>query len=215
MSRHGCVNSIGVFIVILLCMGATAMGDQLSLDLAASGDLDAKLQGLSFYATLEGNGTVEGTVSCGDKRISLASGSDVIGVGVYDILNLETKGWILASAAGVTANEQAFIIRSIAYILRQDVTPLKVGDLLEGVHQTIIQIGEVVETYRGSFSGTLTGGLSTTSSSGLLQLVGSGRFTFSGESISSTCDERFPSSIPLDDPDLPAEFLDTISETFL
>ena len=214
MSRTGCVNYLGLLIAILLFVGGVGWGTPLSLHLDAVGGLDAKLVGLAFSATLEGEGLLDGTAPCSDGVVCLTATSDVTGLGVYDILNLETKAWILALASGVTSTGHAFSIRSLAYISRQDAVPLKIGDLFEGMHQTVIRIGDVVEIYRGSFSGTLTGGLSTTGSDGLLRLVGGGQFTLSGERILADCSAGFPASIPLDDPDLSAEFLNAIEEAF-
>lgn len=215
MSQYGCVRFLGVLVAVLLVVGGIAVGDSLVLRLDASGGLNAKLLGLAFSATLEGDGVVDGTASCEGGEVCLSATSVVMGVGVYDILNLETKGWVLASAAGVTSAGQLFGIQSVAYVSRQDETPLQIGDLFEGVHHTKVTIGASSQTYQGSFSGTITGGLSTNGPDGLLQLVGSGCFTLIGESVPADCNTEIPPSICLDDPDLSADFLLAIERAFL
>ncbi|TFH11219.1 MAG: hypothetical protein E4H08_01865 [Candidatus Atribacteria bacterium] len=214
MSRYGWVGCVSYAMVLVFAVTGVAASDDLSLDLDASGFLDARLCGLAFSATIEGEGFVAGTADCGDEQISLASESTVYGVGFYNILSQGAKAWLLSVASGMSSDEQDFSVRSLAFIARQTLTPLKSGDIFEGVHHTVIQMGGMVHIYWGRFSGTLAGGISLAGTGGGLQLTGSGVFHLSGERIEGACAADLPTSIPLDDPELPADFLRAIAEAF-
>jgi hypothetical protein len=213
MSRYGWVCVSYLMVVLFVVAGATASED-LSFDLDASGVLGARLHGFAFCATIEGEGLVSGTVPCGVDQVYLASTSTVTGVGFYNLLDLGAKAWLLSETSGTTQDQVGFSIRSLAYITRQTLTPLKAGDIFEGVHHTAIQIGDTLDIYWGCFSGTLSGGLSATGAEGILQLTGSGCFHLSGERIDGAGASDLPTSIPLDDPDLPVDFLRAIEEAF-
>jgi hypothetical protein len=127
---------------------------------------------------------------------------------------LISKGWIVLSATGQTAYGQPINIRSLFYALHQGLLPLQSGDLFEGVHHTVIQIGEFVEVYWGEFAGTLVGRLVPSGIEGTIRLSGSGDFHLSGERVLEASPSDFPITIPLEDPDLPAAFLQAIAGFF-
>lgn len=98
--------------------------------------------------------------------------------------------------------------------MRQSLIPLKAGDLFEGVHHTVVRIGESVNVYRGEFFGTLVGRLAPAETKGTIRLTGTGSFYLTGVRVSEAGPTDYPETIPLADPDLLDVFLETIDEFF-
>ena len=216
MIGHGCVRSLTIAVAMFLVLATSIpmLADDLFINIDANGNVDAQLHGLEISATITGDVDIVGYISHGESTVWFSTEGSVNGVGFRSILTLISKGWILLSTTGQTANEEPIGIRSLLYAVRQSLIPLKANDLFEGVHHTVILIGESVNVYWGEFAGTLMGGLAPAEIEGTIRLSGSGSFYLSGEWIPNESPTYYPGTIPLDDPDLPAAFLQTIEEFF-
>ena len=201
-------------IFLVLAVARCAIAENLSINLDVAGILDAQFHGLEISATIEGEIGLVGDIPHGESKVWFSADGSVNGVGFRDILTLINKGWILLSATGKAADGEPIDIRSLLYALRQSLIPLKAGDLLEGVHHTVIQIGESVAVCWGEFAGTLVGGLAPAETEGTIRLSGTGSFHLTGKLVPEADSADYPETIPLDDPDLPAAFLQTIEEFF-
>ena len=204
----------GAVLIIAIAVTHLAATQNLSINLDASGGLDAQFYGLEISASITGDVSVVGDVPCAAGSVWFSSEGRAYGVGFRSILSLISKGWILFSATGRTADEETILVRSLIYANRQSLIPLQAGDLFEGVHHTVIRIGGAVAVYWGEFAGTLVGGLAPAETSGTIRLTGSGSFHLTGERISDADPTDLFEAIPLDDPDLPDVFLQTIDDFF-
>ena len=216
MSGHTCekLSMITMAMLCVLVASVPTVAESLSINIDVDGDLDAQLHGLMFSATIEGDVDLVGNVPCDEDMIWFSAAGSIFGVGFYSLLELTTNGWILMKVYGSTADERAIDIRSLLYSSRQNVIPLKAGDLFEGVHHTVIQIGESADVYWGEFSGTLVGGLAPAETEGTIRLTGRGSFYLAGERVPGASSVNFPETIPLDDPDLPDAYLQIINRFF-
>ncbi|MEE8594035.1 MAG: hypothetical protein V3T03_07910 [Candidatus Bipolaricaulota bacterium] len=217
MKRIGWVVRFQVFagvILPVLAVTCCAIAENLSINLDVAGSLDAQFRGLDITATIVGEIGLVGDIPHGESAVWLSTEGSIDGVGHRSILTLISKGWILMTAAGQTADGESIDIRSLLYAVRQSLIPLKAGDLFEGVHHTVIQIGESVAVYWGEFAGTLVGGLAPAEIEGTIRLSGTGSFHLTGKLAPEADSADYPETIPLDDPDLPAAFLQTIEEFF-
>ena len=216
MSGYGCVKFLPIVIVILLVLAASGdvIAEDLSIHLDVGGGLDAWLDALSFCATIDGNVNLVGDVPCEDGMIWISATGSIIGTGFYNLLELMTTGWVLMTAIGRTEGEDVVVFRSLLYASSQSSIPLRAGDLFEGVHHTVIQIGKSVSVYWGEFAGTLVGGLAPAETEGTIRLAGSGNFLLSGERETEASSTDYSSTIPLDDPNLTQAFLQTIAAFF-
>lgn len=203
-----------VVILLVLAVACCVMAENLSINLDVVGSLDAQFHGLEISATIAGDIDLVGNIPYGESAVWFSADGSVNGVGFRDILTLISKGWILLSATGETADGEPIDIRSLLYALRQSLIPLKAGDLFEGVHHTVIQTGESVAVYWGEFAGTLVGGLAPAETEGTIRLSGTGSFHLTGKLVPEADSADYPETIPLDDPDLPEAFLQTIEEFF-
>ncbi|MFC2078413.1 hypothetical protein ACFLSZ_00365 [Candidatus Bipolaricaulota bacterium] len=212
MDKYGYVRSrmSAVAMLFFLLTSPCVVAADLFINIDAAGSLDARFHGLDILATIAGEGALVGDVSRGGSSIWLSASGVVAGVGHRNILSLVTKGWIVMSAFGATEDSEPVTIRCLLYASRQRLIPLQADDLIEGVHHTVIQVGESISVYWGEFAGTLAGGLAPTETSGTIRLSGSGSFYLSGEWVSDASCDAFSDAIPLDDPDLPATFLQII-----
>ncbi len=201
-------------ILLVLAVACCAMAENLFINIDVAGSLDAQFHGLEISATIEGKVGLVGDISHGESTVWFSTEGSVNGVGFRSILTLISKGWILMTAAGQTADGEAIDIRSLLYAVRQSLIPLKAGDLLGGVHHTVIQIGEFADVYWGEFAGTLVGGLAPAETEGTIRLSGTGSFHLTGKLVPEGDSADYPETIPLNDPDLPAAFLQTIEEFF-
>ncbi|MFC2105483.1 hypothetical protein ACFLS0_01880 [Candidatus Bipolaricaulota bacterium] len=216
MRRIGCVRFqvfAGVILLILTVVHCT-MAENLSINLDVAGNLDAQFHGLEISATIAGEVSLVGDIPHERSTIWFSAAGAIDGMGFRSILTLINKGWFLLSATGKTADGEPIDIRSLLYALRESLIPLKAGDLFEGVHHSVIQIGESINVYWGEFAGTLVGGLAPAETEGTLRLAGTGSFYLSGKWVPDASPADFLGTIPLDDPDLPAAFLQTIDEFF-
>ena len=216
MSRHGCVRFqvLATAILLMLAVAPCAIANILSINIDASGNIDAKFHGLKISASIVGDAGLVGDISYRESTVWFSAEGSAYGEGFYDILVLTSMGWIVLSATGQTVDGEPIIIRTLLYALRQGVIPLKAGDLFEGVHHTVIQINESINIYGGKFTGTLEGGLAPAETEGILRLSGRGSFHLLGEWIPEAHSNDYPGSIPLDDPDLSEEFLRIIDGFF-
>jgi len=199
---------------LFLTISVSAVAKTLSINIDASGNIDAKFHGLKISASIVGDAGLVGDISYGESTVWFSAEGSAYGEGFHDILVLTSKGWIVLSATGQTADGEAIVIRALLYALRQSVIPLKADDLFEGVHHTVIQINESINVYGGEFTGTLAGGLAPAETEGILRLSGRGSFHLMGEWIPEAVSDDYPGNIPLDDPDLSEAFLQTIDEFF-
>jgi len=190
------------------------MAENLSINLDVVGRLDAQFHGLEISATITGDIGLVGNIPYGESAAWFSADGSVNGVGFRSILTLISKGWILMTAVGHTADGEPIDIRSLLYALRQSLIPLKAGDLFEGVHHTVIQIGESINVYWGEFAGTLVGGLAPAETEGTIRLSGTGSFHLTGKLVPEAGCADYPGTIPLDDPDLPEGFLQAVKEIF-
>ena len=216
MSGHGCVRSLTIAVAMFLVLATSIpiVAEDLFINIDADGNLDAQLHGLEISATITGDVGIVGYIPYGESTVWFSTEGSANGVGFRSILTLTSKGWILLSATGETPDEESIDMRSLLYAMRQSLIPLKAGDLFEGVHHTVIRIGESVNVYWGQFAGTLVGGLAPAEIEGTIRLSGSGSFYLSGKRIPNASPTGCPGTIPLDDPDLPAAFLQAIQEFF-
>lgn len=201
-------------ILLILAVAHCAMAENLFINIDVAGSLDARFRGLEISATITGDVGLVGNISRGEFTAWFSTEGSVNGVGFRSILTLISKGWILLSATGQTANEESIDIRSLLYALRQSLIPLKAGDLFEGVHHTVVRTGGSVAVYWGEFAGTLVGGLAPAEIEGTIRLSGTGSFHLTGKLVPEADFADYPGTIPLDDPDLPEGFLQTIEEFF-
>ena len=201
-------------ILLILVVAHCAMAENLSINLDVAGSLDAQFHGLEISATIAGEVSLVGDIPYERSTIWFSAAGTIDGMGFRSILTLINKGWILLSATGKTADGEPIDIRSMLYALRQSLIPLKAGDLFEGVHHTVIQIGESINVYWGEFAGTLAGGLALAETEGTIRLSGTGNFHLAGEWVPEADATDYPGTIPLDDPDLASAFLQTIGEFF-
>ena len=216
MRRIGCVGFqvfAGVILLILTVAHCT-MAENLFINIDALGSLDAMFHGLNISATLTGDVGLSGDIPYGESTVWFSAEGSAYGVGFRDILVFTSKGWIVLSATGQTADGEPIVIRTLLYTLRQSLIPLKADDLFEGVHHTVIQINESVNAYWGEFAGTLAGGLAPAETEGTIRLAGNGSFCLSGRQVPEARPDDFPSTIPLDDPDLTEAFLQTVHSFF-
>lgn len=216
MSKHGGARFLLIVIAILVALATSVpmVAESLSINLDVNGGIDAWLHGLEILASIQGEVALVGDVMCDEGIVWLSATGIITGAGFYSILELMTRGWILMAAAGQTNRGESIVLRSLLYAAWQNLIPLQVGDLFKGVHHTVIQIGEFLEVYWGEFAGTLEGGLAPAETEGTIQLAGSGNFHLLGEQVLEASPAIVPKNIPLDDPDLPAAFLQAIGEFF-
>ena len=118
-------------ILLVLAVARCAMAENLSINLDVAGSLDAQFHGLEISATIAGEVGLVGDISHGESTVWFSTEGSVNGVGFRSILTLISKGWILMTAAGQTADGESIDIRSLLYALRQSLIPLKAGDLLD------------------------------------------------------------------------------------
>ena len=208
------VQVLSGVILLILAVAHCAMAENLFINIDVAGSLDARFHGLELFATITGDVGLVGDISHGESTAWFSTEGSVNGVGFRSILTLISKGWILLSATGQTANKESIDIRSLLYAVRQSLIPLKAGDLFEGVHHTVIRIGGSVAVYWGEFAGTLVGGLAPAEIEGTIRLSGIGSFHLTGKLVPEADSADYPGTIPLDDPDLPEGFLQTIEEFF-
>jgi len=201
-------------ILLVLAVACCVMAENLSINLDVVGRLDAQFHGLEISATITGDIGLVGNIPYGESAAWFSADGSVNGVGFRSILTLISKGWILMTAVGHTADGEPIDIRSLLYALRQSLIPLKAGDLFEGVHHTVIQIGESINVYWGEFAGTLVGGLAPAETEGTIRLSGTGSFHLTGKLVPEAGCADYPGTIPLDDPDLPEGFLQAVKEIF-
>lgn len=216
MRRIGCVR-FQVFagvILLILTVARCVMAEDLSINLDVAGNLDAQFHGLEISATLTGEVGLVGDLPYEESTVWFSTEGSINGVGHRSILTLINKGWILMTAAGHAADGEPIDIRSLLYALRESLIPLKAGDLFEGVHHTVIQIGESIDVYWGEFAGTLAGGLAPAETEGTIRLSGTGSFHLIGKLVPEADSADYPGTIPLDDPDLPEGFIQTVGEFF-
>lgn len=204
---------IAVMWFLMAVSGFTVAGD-LSIHLDVIGGIDAWLDGLSFSATIDGDVELGGDVPREDDMVWISATGSITGKGFYNPLELMTGGWILMTAVGQTGSGESVVFRSLLYTSRHSLVPLQAGDLFESIHHTVIQIGSVADVYWGEFTGTVTGGLAPTETEGTIRLEGRGNFSLSGERIPEASSTNYPSTIPLNDPNLTEAFLQTISAFF-
>ena len=216
MIRHGCVRSltIAVAMFLVLTTSVSTVAENLFVNIDASGILDAMFHGLKISATITGDVGLSGDIPYGESTVWFSAEGSAYGVGFRDILVSTSKGWIVLSATGQTADGEPIVIRTLLYTLRQSLIPLKADDLFEGVHHTVIQINESVNAYWGEFAGTLAGGLAPAETEGTIRLAGNGSFYLSGRQVPEARPDDFPSTIPLDDPNLTEAFLQTVDSFF-
>jgi len=91
---------------------------------------------------------------------------------------------------------------------------LQAGDSFEGVHHTVVQIGDLVTVYGGGFDLAVSGGLAPSITEGTIRLAGSGYFNVIGKQLDGANPMDYCISIPLDDPILTEDFLDSIVAFF-
>jgi len=216
MSGHTCkkLSMITMAMLCVLVASVPTIAESLSINLDVDGGLDAQLHGLMFSATIEGEVDLVGKVPCNDSIIWLPATGSIVGVGYYSILELVTRGWFLMTVSGQTEGGESVILRSLLFASRQRLVPLPAGDLFEGVHHTVIQIGESADVYWGEFSGTLAGGLAPAETDGTIRLTGRGSFYLAGERVPEANRVGYPDTIPLDDPNLPEGFLQALDAFF-
>jgi len=216
MSRHGCVRfqAFATAILLILAVSHCAIAESLFINIEATGRLDAKFHSLKISASIVGDVGLVGNISYGESTVWFSAKGRAYGTGSRDILVLTSKGWIVLHATGQTADGETIVIRMLLYALRQSLIPLKADDLFEGVHHTVIQTNESINVYEGEFAGTLTGGLAPADIEGTIRLSGRASFNLIGEWIPEALSDDYPGSIPLDDPDLSEDFLQTIDEFF-
>jgi len=198
----------------VLTTSVPTVAENLFINIDVDGSLDAQIHDLEISATIAGSVGLVGDIPHGESTVWFSTEGSVDGVGFRSILTLISKGWILMTAAGETAAGESLDIRSLLYAMRQSLIPLKAGDLLEGVHHTVVRIGESVNVYRGEFFGTLVGRLAPAETKGTIRLTGTGSFYLTGVRVSEAGPTDYPETIPLNDPDLPDVFLETIDEFF-
>ena len=199
---------------LVLATSVSTVAENLFVNIDASGSLDAMFHGLKISATITGDVGLSGDIPYGESTVWFSAEGNAYGVGFRDILVLTSKGWIVLSATGQTADGEPVVIRTLLYTQRQSLIPLKADDLFEGVHHTVIQINESVNAYWGEFAGTLAGGLAPAETEGTIRLAGNGSFHLSGERVPEASSAGYSGSIPLDDPDLPETFLQAIDAFF-
>lgn len=212
MDREQLTIIVGMLVLMMAFISATA--GNLALHLQVDGGLDARLDGLLFSATIDGNLDLVGDVPCDDGVVWISAMGSITGIGFYSFLELMTNGWILLTAEGITDRGDVVVFRSLLYASRQSLVPLKAGDLFEGVHHTMIQVGGATDVYWGEFTGTLVGGLAPMETEGSIRLTGSGNFSLLGQRIPEARPDDYPLSIPLDDPNLTEAFLQAIDAFF-
>ena len=205
-------GAIAIGFLLTVFMMTTA-GD-LSIHLEVGGGLDAWLAGLSFSAAIDGSVDLVGDVPCEDGVVWISATGSLVGIGCHSFLELMTTGWILITASGRTAEEEEVVFRSLLYASHHSLVPLQAGDSFEGVHHTVLQIGDAIAVYEGEVTGTVVGGLAPAGTEGTIRLAGSGNFILSGQRMPEANPNDFPLLIPLDDPNLTEAFLQTLDAFF-
>ncbi len=196
--------ALAVFFVVFLSAVA-ACDDPLAADVSGSGTLVAWLSGLDFHATIGGELRLTGELLVGGEAVPFFAEGTLCGFGVRGIVTLISEGWIGYAAAGATATDEPIEIRGLLHARWKGLIPIQIGDVLVGEQLTIVDFRGEERSFVGEFSGTVEGGLAPSERPGTIQLSGSGTFHLTGAPGS------FPGSIPLDHPDLPAEFLQYLS----
>ena len=199
---------------VLIAVSVSLSAGDLVLKLHVDGGLDVWLQQLAFSAAIDGCVDVSGNVSCDGGMLWLLATGRALGVGYYNPLELMTRGWVLLEATGRADGGDRIVIRSLLYASQQSLVPLQAGDSFEGVHHTVVQIGDLVTVYGGGFDLAVSGGLAPSIAEGTIRLAGSGYFNVIGKQLDGASPMDYCTSIPFDDPILTEDFLDSIVAFF-
>lgn len=114
MRRHGCVRylTIAVAMFSILTTSVPTVAENLFINIDVDGSLDAQIHGLEVSATIAGSVGLVGDIPHGESTVWFSTEGSVDGVGFRSILTLISKGWILMTAAGETADGELLDIRS-------------------------------------------------------------------------------------------------------
>jgi hypothetical protein len=215
MNAHGRGWAIvAVATGLWLASSGIAASQDLSIDLEAEGGLNALFRGLDILASIAGSVDLVGSLSSEDLVTDFSSSGRASGVGIHHVLLLLSKGWILWAAKGVTALQCPIDIRCLLYVPPHPLISIQAGDSIEGVHYLAIQSDGAVETYEGTWTGTVVGGLAAPEVAGTIRLTGNIHIHLQGHKSSDALPLDFPENIPLEDPDIGEEFLDDVAAAF-
>jgi len=191
-------------LVIVSTLTLAVSGGAFSVDLAASGTLDAWISGWDLVASIEGEIRLTGAILVDGRLVRLEAEGDLFGFGVRGITTIASEGWLGYTAQGATADGEPIEICGLLYGKRETLLPLRAGDLLVGVHRAAIRFRNETHRFCGAFSGTVDGGLEPAETWGTIQ--------FSGTGVARLDDDPAAAqTIPLDHPALPIEFLEYVA----
>jgi hypothetical protein len=197
--------------VVLLC-SCVAWSQTLSVDGEGVGTVIASLSEFGFTASLEGEVEWIGEAVLGERRVWFSAEGAFRGIGVRSILSLVSEAWLACSATGSTSDGAPAAIRSLLYLKRVALIPLQAGDLVVGVHYTLLTLGDEEQAFTGGFVGTATGTLKPADTPLTIQLDGTGSVHLTGEMVEPT--DELLGTVPLNHPALTPDFLDYIIALF-